>query len=346
MRPVARRAWSATAHFRPVLVLVILMFVLFSILQHGFFQWANLENMLAGVAVLWVVSMGMTYVTIIGGIDLSVGASAALIGIFIGKMLESVGLPGGLTVVLSLLMGAGIGAGINGLLIGRAGLSFFVVTLASMTALTGVVNLWSNTKTQMIINPVISRIGVEHTAGLPTPIWIMIAIFLVALYVQQRTFFGRDIYAVGGSVTAARLSGIRTTRTIVIVYGIVGACAALSGVIADGQIGAASPDINVDLPLQAAAAVLIGGTALTGGSGGVGGTALGVLFIGILQNGLDIAGLQSFWQQVVTGVILVAAVAGDQLIGDNGRALRATLAEKLPRQRVDQQALVGTATER
>lgn len=318
MSTITRRAWAATRHFRPVLALVVILFVVFSITQADFFQRANLENMLTAVAVLWVVSMGMTYVTIVGGFDLSVGAIAAITGIFVGKMLNDVGLPSGVTVLAAILLGALIGGVVNGGLIGRLGLSFFVVTLATMTALTGIVNLWSKTQSETIISPLISRLGVEKTLGLPTPIWIMIVVFAVALFVQQRTYFGRDMYAVGGSITAARLSGIRTGRTIVAVYAIVGACAALGGIIGVGRIGVASPQVDIDLPLQAAAAVLLGGTALAGGSGGVGGTALGVLFIGILQNGLSIAGVQSFWQQVVTGVILVAAVLGDRLSG-NGR---------------------------
>jgi len=141
----------------------------------------------------------------------------------------------------------------------------------------------------------------------------MIVSFLIALYVQHRTYWARDVYAIGGSIVAARLSGIRTSLTLISVYALAGGCAALGGVITTGRIGAAAPQPDPNLPLQAIAAVLLGGTSLLGGQGGVGGTALGVLFIGILQNGLSIAGLSSFWQQVVTGVILVVAVGGDQL---------------------------------
>jgi ribose transport system permease protein len=334
-----RGAWAGTRHFRPVLVLVVVLFIVFSITQSDFFDRRNLENMLTAVSVLWVVSMGMTFVTITGGFDLSVGAIAALVGIFLGKMLNDVGAPAGLTVVLAVLMGTLIGGIINGGLIGRLNLSFFVVTLATMTGLTGVVNLWSKTETETIVSPLISRIGVERTLGVPTPIWIMAIVFVVALFVQRRTYFGRDIYAVGGSMTAARLSGIRTARTVMLVYAIVGGCAALGGIIGAGRIGAATPQVNIDLPLQAAAAVLLGGTALAGGAGGVGGTALGVLFIGILQNGLSIAGVQSFWQQVVTGVILVAAVLGDRVSAQGGVALVVTRARRLAtRRRLEHEA--------
>jgi ribose transport system permease protein len=151
------------------------------------------------------------------------------------------------------------------------------------------------------------------------PIWIMTAAFLVFLYVQTRTYFGRDIYAVGGGMTAARLSGIRTSRTQVTVWAVAGAMAALAGIVAVGRIGAASPLPDNTLPLNAIAAILLGGSALTGGVGGVGGTALGVLFIGVLQNGLSLSGIPTYWQQIVTGIILVVAVLGDRLQGSRLR---------------------------
>lgn len=315
-----RRLWGSTRHFRPALVLVIVLFAVFAATQPAFLGTRNLQNMLTAVAVLWVISIGMTFVTITGGIDLSAGALVALVGIFIGKMVNYTPVPSWVTIILSVVIGVAIGALINGTLIGRLGMSFFVVTLATMTALTGVVNLWSNSQTDTVADAAISWVGVDRTLGIPTPIWIMIVVFLVALFVQNRTHFGRDMYAVGGSIAAARLSGIRVERTIMAAYAIVGGCAGLAGVIAVGRIGAATPQVDGDLPLQAAAAVLLGGTALMGGSGGVGGTAVGVLFIGILQNGLSISGVQSYWQQVVTGIILVAAVLGERFNGrGNGR---------------------------
>jgi ribose transport system permease protein len=135
----------------------------------------------------------------------------------------------------------------------------------------------------------------------------------IFLFVQSRTHFGRAIYAIGGRASAARLSGIRAPRTIIDVYGIAGAMAALAGVISVGLIGATSPQPNNTLPLNAIAAILIGGTASSGGVGGVAGTALGVLLLGVLQNGLSLSGASSAWQQVVTGAVLVIAVLADRL---------------------------------
>ncbi len=215
--------------------------------------------------------------------------------------------------ILTVVIAALLGAMINGLLIGGIGLSFFVVTLGSTAILTGVVNIWTGTETKYIDSALVGSIGVGHIAHIPVPIWIMLATFLIAYYVLRYTFFGRDIYAVGGNPQAARLAGLHVSRTLIAVYAITAGSAAVGSLIEAGRLGAASPLVGSDIPLQAAAAVLLGGTSFVGGVGGVVGTAVGVLFIGTLQNGLGIAGVSSFWQQVITGVILIAAVVIDWL---------------------------------
>jgi ribose transport system permease protein len=319
--PIAR-AWETTAHFRPVLILVVVLFAFFSITQGAFLDGQNLQNMLTAVAVLWVVSMGMTFVQLTGAVDLSVGAIAGFCGIALAKLLN-LGLPGGLALVVTIVIGALLGGIFNGVFVGRFRLSFFVVTLASLTMLSGVVNLWTDTNSFVVTAPIASQLAIDKIAGLATPVWIMLAVFLVALYVQSRTYFGRDVYATGGNLTAARLAGIRTSWTIVVVYAISGACAALAGAILVGRVGAATPDIDNSLALEAVAATLLGGTSIFGGLGGVGGTVLGVLFIGILQNGLSLANVSSYWQSIVTGVILVAAVGGQSIGGGRLGGLRA-----------------------
>ena len=314
---VPRRLWTATERFRPVLVILVVLFLFFALTQDGFLTGKNLRLLLTGSSILWVLSLGMTFVLISGGVDLSAGAVMAFCGIALAKLLGA-GVPTGVAIVVVLLIGAAVGAGINGFLIGRLGLSFFVVTLGSMTLITGVVSLWSNTETTFVRAPAIENLGVGTVGGIATAIWIMAITLGVALYFQHRTYAGRNVYAVGGSPVAARLAGIRTVRTTLIVYGISGLAAGIGGLISVGRIGAASPQIDNSVALQAAAAVLLGGTSLFGGAGGVGGTVFGVLFIGVLQNGLSIAGVQSFWQQVVTGLILVLAVLGDRITAAGG----------------------------
>lgn len=309
--------WRATHSFRPVLLLLVAICVFLSIWQDGFLTTVNTQNIATSVAVLWLIALGATFVQLSGGIDLSSGAIAAIAGICLTRLLDT-GIPGGLVIVLVVLFGAAIGTIVNGILVGVVGLNVFVVTLASMTAITGAVSLWSGTRSTFVFSEAVNKLAIDEFLGLAMPIWIMAATFLLFLFVQTRTYFGRDIYAIGGSMTAAKLSGIRTARTLLIVWGVAGAMAALAGVIAVGRIGASAPQPDNTLPLNAIAAILLGGSALTGGMGGVSGTALGVLFIGVLQNGLSLSGAPTYWQQIVTGVILIAAVLGDRLQSHQG----------------------------
>lgn len=306
------RLWRATRTFRPVLMLLVALFAVLSIGEHPFLTVINLENIATSVSILWIVALGATFVQLSGGIDLSSGAIAAIAGICLAKLLAT-HLPGAVVIILVVLFGAAIGGVVNGVLVGVFGLNVFVVTLASMTAITGTVSLWSGTQSTYVSSEDVNRLAISKLLGVPMPIWIMLITFVIFLFVQTRTYFGRDIYAIGGSMTAAKLSGIRTSRTLLFVWAIAGAMAALAGVIAVGRIGAAAPQPDNTLPLNAIAAILLGGSALTGGLGGVGGTALGVLFIGVLQNGLSLSGVPTYWQQIVTGVILVTAVIGDRL---------------------------------
>ena len=307
-----RSLWNGTRTFRPVLFLLVALTIVLSVTEPAFFTVINLQNVATSVSVLWLVALGATFVQLSGGIDLSSGAVAAIAGICLAKLLGT-GLPGWLVIVLVIGFGALIGAVVNGLLVGLFQLNVFVVTLASMTAITGAVSLWSHTQSTYVASPAVNRLAISNLLGRPMPIWIMGATFLLFLYLQTRTYFGRDVYAVGGSLTAARLSGIRTSRTIIVVWALAGAMAALAGIIAVGRIGAAAPQPDNTLPLNAIAAILLGGSALSGGVGGVGGTVLGVLFIGVLQNGLSLSGAPTYWQQIVTGIILVTAVLGDRV---------------------------------
>ncbi len=312
MATARERLLESSRHFLPVLILLAVLFFGFALTQDAFMTEQNLKNLLTGVGILWLVSMAMTFVLISGGLDLSVPAVIAMTSVLLGKLLHT-GMPEWLAILLAVLFGGVLGGLLNGVSIGVLRLSFFVVTLASLTALSGVVSLWSNAQTEFVNGAIIKKIGVGEFAGVPTLVWIMVAALLVFYFVQRRTYFGRDVYAVGGSLDAARLSGIPTARVLVAVYALSGLCAGLAGVVQVGRIGAASPQISAEIALQAVAAVLIGGTLLTGGFGGVGGTAIGVLFVGVLQNGLGIAGVSAYWQQVVTGVILFLAVLLTQL---------------------------------
>lgn len=322
LREHATGIWSSTSRYAVVLLLLVGIFIFFSATQHDFLSYANIENLLTSSSILFVVSIGMTFVVLTGGIDLSVGSLLALSGIILSRLFNDAGLNAPLAVVLTCVIAAVIGGAVNGVLIGRVGLSFFVVTLGTLSLYRGIVNIWSHTETTYITSGFVDSIGFGKFLGVAYPIWIMIATYVVALVVLRWTYFGRDVYAVGGNITAARLSGINVARTLITVYAIAGLCAGIAGAIQAGRLGAASPLVGESTPLDSAAAVLLGGTSFLGGVGGITGTAVGVLFIGTLQNGLSIAAVSSFWQQVVTGAILIVAIAIDRIQQTPGARLR------------------------
>jgi ribose transport system permease protein len=316
-----RRSWREVAFPNGEWVLAVglaLEIAAFAAIAPSFFTVENFFEVVRLSVELGLLALALTPVILTGGIDLSVGSLLALSGIVLSKLFNGVGLPIYVSILFTVIVAGLIGASVNGVLIGRVGLSFFVVTLGTLSAYGGLVSIWSKTQTTYISSHILDGIGFGKGLGVPTPIWIMIGTYLVAFVVLRWTYFGRDIYAVGGNIEAARLSGVNVSRTIICVYGIAGIAAGIAGVIQAGRLGAASPLVGGDIPLNAAAGVLLGGTSFVGGIGGVTGTAVGVLFIGVLQNGLSISGIQSFWQQVVTGAILIAAVAFDRLQQNRG----------------------------
>lgn len=311
--PTVLRRALAENRFTTVLVLLIVLLAYFGLTQERFFTTANLQNLLTSVSILWVVSLGLTFVVLSRGFDLSVGSMLALAGFVFAALYNDAGLPGPVALVLTLAAGAALGGGVNGFLIGRLGLPFLVVTLGTLTLFRGVVNLWSDSRAQSVASGVLQALAFGNVAGVPVLILVMIAALLVALYTQRFTYFGRDVYATGGNPEAARISGVRIERTWIAVYAIAGMCAALGGIIQVGRIGSASPLVGEVIIFDATAAVLLGGTSFHGGVGGVGGTAVAVLFIGVLQNGLAIAGISPFWQQIVSGSVLIIAILLDKM---------------------------------
>jgi ribose/xylose/arabinose/galactoside ABC-type transport system permease subunit len=299
--------------FLAVLVLFVAIFIYFSLTQSRFFTSANLDALMTSAAVLWMVAIGLTFVMLTGGFDLSLGSLLALCGIALGKLMVGSGVPFAYAIAITLAFGLAVGAVGNGFLIGKLGLPFLVVTLGTLTLYGGLVDLWSKSYTTQLLSPALTALAFNHALGIPIPAWIMLGVFLAALYLQRSTYFGRDVYAVGGSADAARLSGVRVGRTLLAVYALAGLLAALAGVIQDARIGAASPLVGSQVIFGAAAAVLLGGTSFAGGIGGVGGTAIGVAFLATLQQGLSISGVQDYWQQIITGVILIVVVLLDRI---------------------------------
>lgn len=302
--------------------LLVILFAVFSITQDNFLTYNNLMLLLLNVAMLFVVSIGLTFVLLVGGFDLSIGALLGLSGFILAFLYNSLNLNILLAIGLTVVFGAVVGGMTNGFLIGRLKLSFMIVTLGTMTLFMGLIKLVSGGQTVTIPSTfLVDQFSFGKILGIPIPVLGSIAVFALAAYVLKYTLFGRDVYAVGGNPKAAGLSGINVAWTVVAVYAIAGAAAAFGGVIAASRTGSAGPTVGDAIMLQAAAAVLIGGTSLRGGSGTVLGTAIGVLFFGVLSNGLQMAGFGTEWQQIIGGIIIAGAALADKVQRDGWASL-------------------------
>jgi ribose transport system permease protein len=291
-----------------VIVVLIAMCVVFSLLRSSFLSYANIVNLLSSTSILALVALGLTFVMIAGQFDLSLGATLALSGFVFYGAYENLGIPALPAVIVTIIVGAMIGGLINGTLVGRLKMSFLVATLGMLVLEDGLVELVSDGQTHSFTSSLMDGLAFNTVARVPVVVILVVVAYLVAWYVLRWSFFGRDIYATGGNPLAAQLSGINVVRTIILVFAIAGAAAAGGGVVQAARIGAASPAVGGTIIFDATAAVLLGGAALTGGVGSVFGTTIGVLFLGVLQNGLTLTGLPSYWQQIVTGVIVIGSV--------------------------------------
>jgi ribose transport system permease protein len=310
---VGKRVLGRVRLYAGALTALVILCVYLTVTQQFFLTKANILDMLASNSDLMLVSIGMTFAVLSAGFDLSVGSIVAASGLA-AYGVAAAHLSPVLVILATIGLGIGIGALVNGMLIGGFRLNFFVVTLGSMTLISGLTAVLTNGQTKLITSGgVFAAIGNGSALGVPVPVWICLAALVLAAAVLHYTPFGRAVYAVGGNREAARLAGINVTLVIILVYAITGMSGALAGLVDASRLASASPTSGSSLALTAGAAVLLGGTSFFGGIGGVGGTIVGVLLISVLQNGLGLMGVSSFWQGVVTGAVLIAAVIIDRL---------------------------------
>ena len=314
--------------FRTVIALLLII-IIFASLSRTFLTFENIVIMTKHVAINGFLAIGMTFVILSGGIDLSVGSILGLAGMITGALID-VGIPLHLfgiviylhtwfIIIVALAAGGVIGA-INGTVITRLKVAPFIATLGMLYVARGFALLSNNGSTFPFLtgqaalgNTGFPFLGEGQILFIPLPIWLLLIIGLLAAFVATRTPFGRYVYAVGGNERAAALSGVRVNRIRLTVYVISGVLAALSGLIITSQLVAAHPASGETYELNAIAAAVLGGTSLMGGRGSIGGTIIGSFVIGILADGLVMLGVSDFWQMVIKGVVIVVAVAIDQL---------------------------------
>lgn len=306
--------------FQPLIALFVLCLAL-SLLSDKFMTVDNGWNVMRQISVNICIAVGMTLVVLTAGIDLSVGAVLALCGaITAGLLKNGIEIPSGNlfigftllgAVVMGLFSGAAVG-GFNGWVITRFKVPPFVATLAMLTIARGLTLLYTKGFPISVLGDHFAYIGTGWFLGIPVPVWISVIVILIAVLITNKTPLGRYIYAIGGNENAARLSGININKVKLIVYSMAGALAAVGGLIVTSRLDSAQPNAGTSYELDAIAAVVIGGTSLSGGRGSIWGTVLGAVIIGVLNNGLVLLNVSPFWQQVVKGLVILLAVIIDK----------------------------------
>ncbi|EOI3591362.1 ribose ABC transporter permease [Proteus mirabilis] len=312
--PASKRWFSKTWLLeQKSLIALLLLIVVVSTLSPNFFTLNNIFNILQQTSVNAIMAVGMTLVILTSGIDLSVGSLLALTGAVAASMVGA-DVNALVAVVGALALGAAIG-GVTGVIIAKGKVQAFIATLVMMLLLRGVTRVYTDgspINTGFSDNAdLFSWFGIGRPFGIPTPIWLMMIVFLSAWYVLHHTRLGRYIYALGGNEAATRLSGISVDKIKIIVYALCGLLAALASVIEVARLSSAQPMAGNGYELDAIAAVVLGGTSLAGGKGRIMGTLIGALILGFLNNALNLLGISSNYQMIVKAVVILLAVLVD-----------------------------------
>lgn len=302
-----------------IFIALVVMCLTLAIISENFLSTRNILNVLRQTSINGILAIGMTFVILTRGIDLSVGSVVAFAGLVAGSLATTAATgmvgngpyPALLAIAAGLAVGMACGA-VSGVIVARFNVPAFVATLGMLSAARGMALIYSGGRPIPSLTDEFRWIGTGSIWGIPVPIFLLLGTFAVAHFVLTQTRFGRQVYAVGGNPHAAKVSGLPVRRIRFAVYIIAGALAGLAGMILAARTGSALPQAGIAYELDAIAAVVIGGTSLAGGVGRVTGTLIGALLIGVMNNGLDLMGVESYYQQVIKGILIVIAVMLDQ----------------------------------
>jgi ribose transport system permease protein len=293
-------------HGGTVVALVALIVFFFAMRPDVFLTFVNVRNILYQVSILAIIAAAQTIVMVVGDFDLSVGATSSLAGAVAASLMIG-GMPIWTAVLIALVVGLGVGAA-NGLLIAYVNLSAFVATLATMTSVVGLAYLVTSGTTLFNLPPEFNELGQGRLLTIPMPVYFAIVISVVIWAVLRFTTLGRSWHAVGGNVEVSRLSGVNVRRARMIAFSIAGLISAAGGILLAARLGSASAVQGSDNMMFSVAAVFLGMTVIRSGAANLVGTLVGVAIIGVMSNGLNILGVNAYVQQVVTGLIIIAAV--------------------------------------
>ena len=295
-----------------ILVGFTLLFIFMSIVSPAFLTVENLLNILRQVSTNANLALGMTLVIIICGIDLSIGSIVALSGTVAGGLIAINNVPVFLALLAGILIGVLAGC-INGTIIAYTGIPPFIVTLAMLNIARGAAYVYSGGQPIRVMDDSFNFFGAGYLGPIPLPVIYTLIFFLITFIILNKTKLGRYIYAVGGNKVAARYSGIKIKRIEIFVYTLSGLMAGFSGVILSARMFSGQPTVGQGFEMDAIAAVVLGGTSMMGGIGKIGGTLIGVIIIGVLNNGLNLLNINSFWQLIIKGIVILIAVYADML---------------------------------
>jgi Predicted ABC-type sugar transport system, permease component len=299
-----------------IVLVVILTFIIFAVLDSQFLTWTNILNMIRQTAINGILAAGMTFVILTGGIDLSVGAIVALSGVC--GVYFSLHMPTPLAVLLGVCVGALAGF-VNGFLTAKTRLPSIIVTLGSMTYLRGIAYVVTGGYPLVLVSESFKKIGMGYLGPVPIPIVIMLLVYVVFFVILRYTVFGRNVYMIGGNKEAAYLTGIKVVPRLVWVYTISGICSAVAGIILAARLFSGQPNVGTGYELDAIAAVVLGGTSLAGGMGTIIGSLFGAIFMGALSNGLTLMSVPYYWQLIIKGLVIILAIYIDHLRQRNAR---------------------------
>lgn len=294
-----------------LLAVLVLEIVVFSARSEYFLEPDNIKNIGRAMTIVGIAAIGQTVVIIAGGFDLSVGSVMAAAGILSAYLVNS-GTPFAAAIAAALVLGAVIGVA-NGAIVAYLRINPLIATLATLAIVRGLAFVITEGQAEVVSDPTYLGVGTNGIAGIPVVVVLLVGLFLAVGFAIPRTRFGRYMYSIGSSARASRLAGVRVQRWRLVFFGLSGTLAAVAGCVTVSRTGTAEPSANLGAELDVITAVILGGTSLAGGRGRLVGTFLGLLVIAVLNNGLILLGVPSYWQQVVKGGVLLLAVSWDEL---------------------------------
>lgn len=308
---ITRFTRAHTTEISSFIALMILC-VFLSFATENFLTPNNILSILHQVSYVAIMAVGMSFLILSGNIDLAITSTLALAVSIMGELFANRGWPAGISIIIALLVGTGCGF-LSSMLITKLRLVAFIVTLAMMNIYRGIASVFTNGYSAQGMPALVQWIGKGRVLEIPVPILLMLLVYVIAWFVQKKTSFGLNLYAIGGNPKAAKLSGIHIERVRLIAFLLNGFLAALAGMILAGRMNSTNPAMATGVEMDCIAAAAIGGTSMAGGEGNIWGTLIGALLMGVVRNGLNQLGISAFWQQIALGVVVLLAVTIDSL---------------------------------